>query len=276
MKFLMALVFLCSVAQAEVLLKDVGVIGLASHDMFTWDKKTEVNLENGRLDLSTIFDFEEGKRWEKGGNPKNSENAPVYTVTMTLVNHYKSRVKTGEKSEAARRATVKHFHGMLKDSFKRLSGINFPVHGLDEGVNNTEQAAMRGLHDILPGRVKLFDRPGRNELILTNFLFAKTFLNEKEMNQQIAYFNGDYDVEYKNINIPFSRKTVNLMEVDGEFIEKFSPYKHTEMLEELGRAGSGEIKISEVSFVSHLEELFSKGICSVGNRWMPEIACSSK
>ena len=276
MKLIVALMMLASVAHAEVLLKDVGVIGLASHDMFTWDKKQELNLENGRLDLTTIFDFDGGKRWKQGGNPKNSENAPVYTVTMTLVNHYDSLLKAGHTEENARKKTVKLFHGMVKDSFQRLVGMHFPVEGLDEGVTNTEQAAMRGLHDILPGRVKLYDRMGRSELDVTNFLFAKTFLNEKELNQAIAYYNGDYDQEYKMINIPFSRKTINLKEVDGEFIDKYSPYKQVDMLQDLALLGKGEISVNDVSWMNHLEELFMKGICPVGNRWMPEVTCYSK
>lgn len=273
---LMGLVLFCTAVHAEVLLKDVGVIGLASHDMFSWDKKLEVNIENGRLDLTTIFDFEEGKFWRQGGNPKNSENAPVYTVTMILVQHYESLLKRGYNAEEARILTVKLFHGMVKDSYERLVGGDFPTTGLDEGVNNSEQAAMRGLHDILPGRVKLIDRKGRKELDVTNFLYAKTFLNEKEMNQQIIYFNGDYDMEYTKINIPFSRKTVNLKEVDREFIEKYSPYKQAEMLKDLAQVGKGEIHISDVSWTKHLEELFMKGICPVGYRWMPEITCHSK
>jgi len=267
---------LASVAHAEVLLKDVGVIGLASHDMFTWDKKQELNLENGRLDLTTIFDFDGGKRWKQGGNPKNSENAPVYTVTMTLVNHYDSLLKAGHTEENARKKTVKLFHAMVKDSFQRLVGMHFPVEGLDEGVTNTEQAAMRGLHDILPGRVRLFDRVGRTELDVTNFLFVKTFLNEKELNQEIAYYNGDYDQEYKMINIPFSRKTINLKEVDEEFINKYSPYKQADMLQDLALLGQGQITVYDVSWMKHLEELFMKGICPVGNRWMPEVTCYSK
>ncbi|WP_408097126.1 hypothetical protein ACJVC5_19005 [Peredibacter sp. HCB2-198] len=276
MKFLIGLLFLTSVAHAEVLLKDIGVIGLASHDMFTWDKKLEVNMENGRLDLTTIFDFEGGKRWKQGGNPKNSENAPVYTVTMTLVKYYEELVKAGHTEENARKRTVKFFHEMVKDSFQRLIGVHFPLEGLDEGVTNAEQAAMRGLHDILPGKVRLFDRMGRTELDVTNFMFAKTFLNEKEMNQEIAYYNGDYDEEYKKINIPFSRKTINLKEVDGEFIEKYSPYKQIDMLQDLAQLGKGEITVNDVSWMRHLEDLFMKGICPVGNRWMPEVTCYSK
>ena len=79
-------------AYSEVKLRDIGVIGLASHDMFTWDRVNEVNLENGRLDLSTIFDYKNGSRWKKGGNPKNGENSPVWSITKRLVKFYKKEL----------------------------------------------------------------------------------------------------------------------------------------------------------------------------------------
>lgn len=273
MKILLALVLLVGQAQAAVLLKDIGIIGLSSHDLFAWDRKNEVNTENGRFDLSTIFDWENGARWKKGGNPKNAENAPVYTVTMILVDHHKAELKKGLSQEDARRSTVKLFHRMIKDSYVRLSGMPFPQDAINHDVNNVEQAALRGMHDILPGRVKLFDRVGRKELKLTNMLFAKTRLNEKELNQEVPYFDGDYDYEYQNIKIPFTKVTVNLKKVDGEFIEKFSPYKQADMLAELKAVGEGKAKISEVSFMHHLEELYAKGMCSIDNEWMPEVTC---
>lgn len=274
MKLVFALALLIGNTHAAVLLKDIGIIGLSSHDLFTWDRVNEVNTENGRFDLSTIFDWEDGKRWKKGGNPKNAENAPVYTVTMILVDHYQAELKKGLSKEDARRSTVKLFHEMIKDSFTRLSGMPFPQEGMNQDVTNTEQAALRGMHDILPGKVKLIDRRFRKELVLTNFLTAKTRLNEKELNQEIPYFDGDYDYEYQNIKIPFSKKTINLKKVDGEFIEKFSPYKQADMLSELKLVGEGRLNISEVSFVQHLEELYAKGICPLDNKWMPqEITC---
>ena len=273
MKFLLALVLLAGQAQGAVLLRDIGIIGLSSHDLFAWDRKNEVNTENGRFDLSTIFDWEEGARWEKGGNPKNAENAPVYTVTMILVDHHKAELKKGLSQEDARRSTVKLFHSMIKDSYERLSGMKFPKLGINQMVNNTEQAALRGMHDILPGKVKLFNRLGRKELKLTNMLFAKTRLNEQELNQEVPYFDGDYDYEYQNIKIPFTKVTVNLKKVDGEFIEKFSPYKQADMLAELKTVGEGKLHISEVSFMHHISDLYAKGMCSLGNDWMPEFDC---
>lgn len=240
-----------------------------SHDIFAWDRVKEVNTENGRLDLSTIFDFDNGNRWEKGGNPKNAENSPVYTITKMLVGFYKKELKQ-HSPFIARQKTVSLFHSMIKDSFNRITGLEFPLQGLDRSVTNTEQAALRAMHDILPGRAKLYDRPLMKDFNVTNFIFAKLFLNQKELDQVITYFNGDYDAEYKHIKIPFTSKFLNLKEVDGKFIEKFSPYRQADMLEELSKVGRGELLISEVSFIHHIQDLVAKAICPRGNQWMPQ------
>lgn len=252
----------------QVQLRDIGVIGLASHDMFTWDRVNEVNTENGRLDLSTIFDYENGDRWERGGNPKNAENAPVWSITKRLVKFYKNALKTKDP-KAARIATTTYFHEMIKDSYLRLSGLEFPTVAINADVTNTEQAVLRALHDILPGRAKIIRRlsPMR-DFALTNFVFAKFYLNEKELDQPIKYFDGDYDQEYKEIKIPFTNKVINLKEVDGRFIAKFSPYNQDRMLAELKRVGVGELHISEVYFIHHVKELFQKGLCSKNNEWI--------
>ena len=47
---------------SECSIKGCWIIGLASHDMFAWDRKNEVNTENGRLDKaqSSITKMEAG------------------------------------------------------------------------------------------------------------------------------------------------------------------------------------------------------------------------
>jgi hypothetical protein len=172
-------------------------------------------------------------------------------------------------STIARKATVAHFHKMIHSSYERLAGSKFPVLALDKNVTNVEQAVMRGLHDVLPGRAKIIRSVyPLKSFALTNFLYAKFYLNDNELNQEIENFNGDYDQDYKNIKIPFTRKVINLKKIDERFIEKFSPYRQDAMLEELKEVGLGEKEISEVSFIHHIEELFSKGVCP--NKWMPQ------
>jgi hypothetical protein len=133
---LLILIFIANTSYSKVLLKDIGIIGLASHDLFAWDRKNEVNTENGRLDLSTIFDYTDGKRWKKGGNPKNGENSPVWTITKNLVNFYKEKIKT-MNSDEARILTVNHFHSMVKESYERLTEQSFPETTINQMVTNT-------------------------------------------------------------------------------------------------------------------------------------------
>jgi hypothetical protein len=259
----------CQSSYSNILLKDIGVIGLASHDLFSWDRKREENTENGRLDLSTIFDYENGKRWTKGGNPKNGENAPVWSITKRLVKYYKNQRRLTGNNDLSRKRTVIKFHEMVEESFKRLSGFDFPLIGIDAKVTNEEQAVLRAFHDILPGRILIY-KLGLPPIgiSLTNFIFAKLYLSEKELNQEIPTFDGDYDEEYKKIKIPFAGITINLKEVDAKFIEKFSPYRQDEMLEELALVGRGELAIQDVSFIHHIVTLFRKGICGNSNDWI--------
>ncbi|UOF02567.1 hypothetical protein [Bdellovibrio reynosensis] len=267
--FLLAALF-CSQGLASFNVQDVGVIGLFSHDVFAWDHKKEVNTENSRLDLSTIFDYENGSRWHLGGNTKNAENAPVYTVAITLVNTYKKFLAEGHKPVEARKLTVLVFHEMVRESYERALQEKFPETALREHVNNVDQAALRGLHDLLPGRIKLYDRTFRSELKLTNFMTAKTFLNDRELAQDLKPFDGDYDPEYKAIEIPFSNVVLNLKEIDRKFIEKFSHFKHDQMLAELAKVGAGEMTMQQLSFAAELRGLFRKAMCGEGNAYMPQ------
>lgn len=268
---LLGLIFSQSVF-SKVLLRDIGVIGLASHDMLEWNEDQERSLENSRIDLSTIFDYkdENGEtRWKKGGNPKNAENAPVWSITMRLVKSYKEKLKSMDADEA-RRLVVLEFREMIKTSYTRLSGLEFPTEFVNEDATNNEQAAMRGLHDILPGEASLF----RSKLIpikkikITNVLFAKFYFNEKELDQEIPFFDGAYHENYLEIKIPVVNKVINLKKEDREFIENFSIYNQEEMLAELGRYGRGEIESHEIYFIHEVERLFAKGMCPEGNKWV--------
>lgn len=278
MKWFVALLFAASAFAAPLNVRDVGVVGLMSHDLFAWDRQNERNTENGRLDLSTIFDWENGARVDKGGMPKNSENAPVYSVTMRLVKHYRTLCpkradQRGEVCANARRSTVALFHSWVEASYQRLMGEGLPAESMNAAVDNTEQAVLRSLHDVLPGRIKLF-RLGRTvDYNVTNAFTVKVKLNDGELAQELRPFDGDYDAEYQAIAIPFARVTVNLKKVDADFIAKFSPYRQEDMLVELASSGRGERDFRDVSFVHHLRDLLAKATCPNESGFMPAKDC---
>lgn len=259
-------------APPELLVRDVGVIGLMSHDIFSWDHKNEINKENGKLDLSTIFDYDGGRRWKKGGDPKNSDNPAVYTAVMDLVDFYRAQLREGFSAQEARIETVAYFHEILRATYERIRQKPFPTEGIDDMPNNVEQSALRGMHDVLPGRIKLF-RPLRKELVLTNILTTKTRLNEKELSQPLPPFDGEYAYEFKNIKLPFAKVVLNLQEIDKKFIETFSHLKQAEMLAQLAEVGRNERAIDQVFFIHHIDDLFAKAICPIDNEWMPEMPC---
>lgn len=273
---------------ASVLVRDVGVMGLASHDLFAWDHKKKINKENGRLDLSTIFgntfdghyidssDWFAQQNWKHLGNKKNSENAPVFTVATGLVNYFEQLIKNNVKPETARIQTLMKFHNMVQASFERLSGLPFPnAFGTStESVTNKEQAAMRILHDILPGQVLL--KSGKY-LDVTKFKTAKTYLCEEEMDCTVKGFDGKYDPEYNNIRLPIIKwagitMKLDLQKVDRRFIENAgldADLASTQLKE----VGEGKLPMSETFFAPYLIQLFTKAQSTINqdeskNTWL--------
>jgi len=278
MKWFVAMLLVSSAIAAPLNVRDVGVVGLMSHDLFAWDRQNERNTENGRLDLSTIFDWDNGARIDKGGNPKNAENAPVYTVTLRLVKHFRGLCPkradlNGEACKNARRSTVALFHSWVEASYQRLRDEGLPAEGMNAMVDNVEQAALRALHDVLPGRIKLF-RMGREiDYVLTNPFTVKVKLNDRELAQELRPFDGDYDYEYQNIQIPFTRRTISLKKVDADFIAKFSHFRQEDMLAELAEVGRGARVFGDLSFAVHLRELLAKATCPNESGFMPAKPC---
>lgn len=294
MKYLISIAILClslslQAKERKLLLMDIGVIGLASHDLFVWDKDTKQNLENGRIDLSTIFDYQNGANIDDGGNPKNATNAAVYTVTQNLVSYFKgkkmtyllSRRFTEEQAYSmARKETAAHFIALIKDSYQRYLGEDFPSQGQNAQVNKEEQAAMRALHDSLPGNVKIYVGLEEKAFSLTNFMTTRTIFSAREYMQEIPYFDGSYDPAFLAIVVPSQTgglQTVSLKAADKEFIQGETNYKLEEMLDELGaysKTNLEEALINSVSFAPHLRNLFSKGLCKINtdgstNPWVP-------
>ncbi|KZN39395.1 hypothetical protein [Pseudoalteromonas luteoviolacea] len=273
---LLLLCALPALAKQPVRVVDIGVMGLASHDLFQWNADTRENEENGRFDLSTIFDFANGTKIYQGGNPKNSSNAAVYSITQNLVSFYAgkkatllmSRTVTEEQAHIiARQQTVEFFMGMVKESYERFTNARFPNYALAQSVTDDEQGVMRALHDILPGKIIVNRNLTQETLTVTDFKLAMNQLSATEMMQNVKFFDGKYDEEYLHVVIPGfpDSRIINLKEIDQAFIAEQTDYNLDNMLLELHYYGKfpffGNL-IHFTSFGYHLENLFAKGICN--------------
>ena len=236
---------------------DVGVFGLASHDLFKWENGR--NVENGRLDLSTLFDHD----LEQAGERKNSQNALVYSVARSLVEFYKVQRLQGQSHDEARKETVSLFLGLVKDSYERITQEPFPTRGIAGSVANEEQAAMRALHDLLPGHITVRRGLERRSFPVTDYRLARTSLSFVELAQAIAGFDGKYSPEYLKVALPGGR-SVNLMESDRIFVESNTSLKLDQLLQELGSRPFAQTTVAPL-----VRSLFTKGLCTRDNPWLP-------
>ncbi|TMP33953.1 hypothetical protein [Pseudoalteromonas rubra] len=273
---LLLLFSLPALAKKPIRVVDIGVMGLASHDLFQWNAQARENEENGRFDLSTIFDYADGTRIHQGGNPKNSSNAAVYSITQNLVSFYAgkkaallmSRTVTEEQAHIiARQQTVAFFMGMVKESYERFTNAGFPDYALAQAVTDDEQAVMRALHDVLPGKIYVNRNLTREVFEVTDFRLAMTQLSPTEMMKTVKFYDGKYDEEYLHVVVPgFPDPTIiNLQAIDHSFIAEQTNYNLDDMLAELQFYGQFPFFGNLVHFTSfgyHLENLFAKGICN--------------
>lgn len=268
-------------SEEGVQLIDVGVIGLTSHDLISWDReKKELRDPKGRLDLGTVFDWidtKSGKNlWETGGDPKNSENAVVFSVVQRLLGIYRSekdfQLSIGKDQEAAqtkaRIETLKHYLKMVKVSYERLFGLTFPFKAIHGGVvTHEEHAAMRAAHHILPGKMLVSFGPQKRSIALTDFMYSQLNLTPSDLAQPVRKFNGRYDDEYLHFTIPFGPRkgeNQNLYEIDRDYVETFTKFKFDDMIKEVAEKGS----FAGVSFQHEIESLYAKGLSDQDNIWL--------
>ena len=81
---------------------------------------------------------------------------------------------------------------------------------------------------------------------MTDWKFTKTKLNDKELDQEISFFNGEYDSEYLAIKIPFINKYVNLRALDKQFVEEFSDLDFEAIQAELKELSASGNKVSDL------------------------------
>ena len=220
--------------------EDLGILQLAAHDLFNVNRMSEINFENGKLDLSTLFvdtvnedtPFDEDTI-ANGGEPRNRENIMLFTVASELGSTYVQLLADVGETDA-KQMVLELYHERLAASYQRTFDEPFPESAPGDATHQ-ENLALRTIHDFLPGKIKFENRWIST---LDPFLNGKT-LDEKELKQKSSKLDGKFDEEFLNIMICFPPDfmiciDVNLLEADRSFGSQFGVAESfDDLLEEL-------------------------------------------
>ncbi len=210
----------------RVTLEDLGVLQLVAHDLFNVNRGDTVtpesafDFENGKLDLSTLFDHGD-ENIAIGGEFRNRENIMLFTVASEFGEIYLDFLdQKGINEKKARKMTIELYHQKVQQVYERTFGEPFP--SPQEGVATmTENLALRTVHDLIPGKIK---KDGKMTPILDSSLIGKK-LSDSELMQLSSQLNGKLDHELRHIDIIIDGVVVlvvDLLEADISFGDQFS------------------------------------------------------
>jgi len=247
----------------RVTVEDLGILQLAAHDLFNVDRANEIDFENGKLDLSTLFldTVNHNKKFDVntiaiGGEPRNRENILLFTVASDLGSTYVKLLEDGVKKRDAKQMVIDMYHKRLADTY--LNTFNEPFPDPMSGTATLqENLAFRTIHDFLPGKIRI-----DNKLVSTldPSLHGKT-LDETELQQKSSKLDGKFDEEFLHIEICFPPDfticiEVNLLEADQTFGDQFGlSESFDDMLSELEDGTYDE----DDRAMFHIRNLIAKG-----------------
>ena len=259
---------------------NLGYLQLAAHDFFDMNRTTEIDNEDGKLNLSTVlFDPKEGdcdfkKSYKEkdgcelrdeadialGGEFRSRENIMIFTAGVEVGEKYLELAdKYGEKK--AYKKVLKFYHEQLKIAFEESFDLKWPK-PQDGETTNIHNLALRAGHDFLPEEI-IFD--GKPTSIFSDDLDGET-LSIEEKKQPSSPMDGEFDEGFLNIVVfcpapetdPAFCITVNLLEADQTFGEQFGLGEDTfdDFMDQLS---DGKLKKNE-DLAKLLIEAFAMGL----------------
>ena len=229
--------------ETTVTLQDLGVLQLVAHDLFDVKRgdnmtpESAMDLENGRLDLSTLFinttsgDYFDDETIAKGGEVRNRENVFLFTVSAILGEEYLAYIEEGASREVAREKTTRTYHEMFAVAYNSTFGEEVPTKRRGQATPDGN-IALRTVHDFLPGMITV---NGTDTPVLS--IPPNVRLSDSEMMQQSSPLDGMLDEEFRAIMINHTDGPtiiVDLLEADRTFGDQFSTqFSFDELLAEL-------------------------------------------
>ena len=169
----------------QITLRDLGILQLVAHDLFNIDRATQNNAEDGKVNLSTIFDF---GTLATNGDPRNASNPVIFNAGQEFVNFFLDlRDNQGLSEEEARAQTLDFFLQEYAAAYQNLFDQPLPTPTAGD-VTPTEDLAFRTLHDLIPSTITITDG-GPDLNILGD---PTTPISAADMLQLTAELDGTY------------------------------------------------------------------------------------
>jgi len=228
----------------------LGYLQLAAHDLFNMNRDTEIDSENGLLDLSTVLfnphggicNYEDSLNNEEfgditcslytveeianGGEIRSSENIMISTAGAEVGEKYLRYVDSVGAKKAYDKI-LNFYYEQLNKAYEESFHLEFPEPEIKE-ITNLHNLALRSGHDFLPAKIMFDDCPlpdamGLCSLFIIDPLGEK--LSEKEQRQQSSPVDGTFEDEYLGINFcpifPVFCIEVDLLKADQSFGKQF-------------------------------------------------------
>jgi hypothetical protein len=222
---------------------DLGVLALALHDLRAQESERDLrNIEDSRLNLSTLFDSVDGRGVLQLGHQKNTFNTISTSVAKYFADFYFDRLEDleklhGERTEdaelEARRMTVEYFIVHVERSFERATGLDFPQEPMDGEMSDEETVASLLGHDLLPGQLRvipadantIFPEGTQTPLMydVADRSLDEHVLNHYELMQTVNGFDGIYDPAFLSFRRKEDGRQINLQMIDKMVIGMLQP-----------------------------------------------------
>jgi len=228
----------------------LGYLQLTAHDLFNMNRDTEIDSENGLLDLSTVLfnphggicNYEDSlyneefgditcalyddEEIENGGEIRSSENIMISTAGAEVGEKYLKYVNAFG-AEKAYDKILEFYYTQLNKAYEESFHLEFPEPQIEE-ITNLHNLAVRTGHDFLPAKIMfdgcIFpDEEGLCSLFIIDPLGEK--LSKLEQRQQSSPVDGTLEDEFLGINFcpifPDFCIEVDLLEADQSFGKQF-------------------------------------------------------
>jgi len=208
-------------------LEALGILQVAAHDLYHFDRTLGIENEDHKLNLSTLLEiktadciafdtcpsFDEDDIRNGGEPTRNSDSISIFTVASELGEKY-LELKEIHGEDIAYEKILEIYHKKVKYAFQQTFNQPFPD-PQDGLINNKHNLALRSVHDFLPGMVKF---NGEQVSVISLSLVGEKF-SKSELKQRSSPLDGQFDDLWNGFPIPllFLDQTFGFFHTDEEF-----------------------------------------------------------